>query len=508
METLAAYGGSVAPTVYRVTNLNDSGAGSFRRALEASGPRVVIFEISGAIRLSAPIYVNSPYLTIAGQTAPAPGITIQSYAIYVTTHDVLLQHLRIRHGADTCGSAFEAWGADAFNIVLDHISASWGQDETIYISNPRVPAMNVTVWRSIISEGLNGAMNGGCSEGSPNGSYQSHGLLVYDGTKFVSILQSLFAHNLERNPYASGDTTTYIANNVVYDFDNASATQVIDNEYRAGGRLLSTVVGNYYRRGPSTDFYVSAVGARYLSPSSRLYLSDNALDGGLIPIWDFFLIGDDGADPRVGSPPVSVSGYTPMSSGAAYSLVLSKAGARPNQRDAVDTRTVGEVQTRTGHFLSNPAEVGGFPSLAVNARPLDLPANPHALAQSGYTVLEEWLHDFAAFVEDGTNAAPVPPPPPAPDPLPAPVPDPAPSPTSPSPNGLRVPAASMIIDNVLAAWTIGPAGEILRNGVHMVGGYGSQILWSQGWIYVVGEDGNWWRWTGVTWAFYGPPWSL
>jgi hypothetical protein len=132
------------PTVYRVTNLNDSGPGSFRQGLEISGPRVVIFEISGSIRLRSPVYVNSPYLTIAGQTAPAPGITIQNYAIYVTTHDVLLQHLRIRHGADTCGSAFEAWGANAFNIVLDHVSASWGQDETIYLSNPTVPA-NVTV---------------------------------------------------------------------------------------------------------------------------------------------------------------------------------------------------------------------------------------------------------------------------------------------------------------------------------------------------------------------------
>src|SRR5205823_1623319 len=107
---------------------------------------------------------------------------------------------------------------------------------------------------------------------------------------------------------------------------------------------------------------------------------------------------------RVGSAPVTVSGYAPISSSSAYSLVLAKAGSRPNERDVVDARVVTDVQTGTGLYLRNESEVGGWPVLDVNLRPLNVPANPHTVTSSGYTVLEEWLHGFAALVEDGTNS--------------------------------------------------------------------------------------------------------
>src|SRR4051812_23190260 len=86
MQTRAAYGGTALPTVYRVTNLNDAGSGSLRAALEATGPRVVIFEISGYIDLAQMIRIKSPHITVAGQTAPSPGITLRKFGIEVQTH--------------------------------------------------------------------------------------------------------------------------------------------------------------------------------------------------------------------------------------------------------------------------------------------------------------------------------------------------------------------------------------------------------------------------------------
>ena len=122
-----------------MTNLNDRGPGSLRAAMEARGPRIVIFEVSGTISLSEPIYVTSPFLTVAGQTAPSPGITLRYQPIHVKTHDVVVQHLRIRLGDthQTPGSscAFYLWsdeegnrsspGSMVSNVVLDHMSLSW-----------------------------------------------------------------------------------------------------------------------------------------------------------------------------------------------------------------------------------------------------------------------------------------------------------------------------------------------------------------------------------------------
>ena len=118
--------------ILKVTNLNDGGPGSLRAAKEASGPRIVIFEVSGTISLNSQITVTSPFLTVAGQTAPSPGITVRYAAIRVATHDVVVQHLRVRLG-DTYQSpgsscAFYIWSDEVAtdNVVLDHMSLSWG----------------------------------------------------------------------------------------------------------------------------------------------------------------------------------------------------------------------------------------------------------------------------------------------------------------------------------------------------------------------------------------------
>jgi hypothetical protein len=400
MDTRAAYGGGGTPSILRVTSLNDSGPGSLREALSTEGPRVVIFEVSGTISLDSPLVITSPYLTVAGQTAPTPGITVRNYGVQISTNDVLLQHLRIRPGADTCNNAIEAWGASSFNIVVDHMSTSWGQDEVLVFYNGSRP-MNATVWRSIAAEGLHGAMNGRCG-GSPDGVFESHGILLYDHTKNVSVSQTLFAHNIERNPYPKGDTVSYFANNLFYDWGEGRSAIFGDPD--GSGLLLSTLVGNHFRRGPSTpsDTYIAQ--ARFLASGSQVYRSDNVSDDGGSPISEFSVINGEGVDPTVGTAPVTIPGASPLASGAVYDVVLTSAGARPSDRDAVDIRLINDVKNRTGSYISSQQEVGGWPDLPVNGRTLLLPANPHAASPSGYTNLEVWLHNYSTAVEAPGNA--------------------------------------------------------------------------------------------------------
>jgi hypothetical protein len=395
MQTRAAYGGGVAPVVFRVQNVNDSGVGSLRAAMEASGPRVVIFEISGNIPLSTEIVVTSPYLTVAGQTAPSPGITLQFYGLQIQTHDVLIQHIRIRPGGDTCNIGIEAFQTgNPYNLVFDHLSVSWSQSKN-YVFTNSAQDMNMTVWRNISSEPLyNAPGREGCPSGGAGFAY---GLLFRNNAKNAAVIQTLFAHNSERNPDTSGSAITYSANNYIYDWQTL-ATFYEDPDGVEPPGLLATHVGNAYKTGPSTDTPRYLYGSRYLATGSKVYIADTDVDyTGAVPT-GFTVIGGDGIDPQVGTPPVT-SDYTPVAASAVPTLVLANAGARPTDRDSVDTRIVNEVTNRTGSLIATQADVGGWPALAVNVVPLTLPANPNTVTASGYTNLEVWLHGYAALVE-------------------------------------------------------------------------------------------------------------
>src|SRR5690606_34486625 len=155
-ETVAGRGG----TVYRVTNLNDSGAGSLRACVEAKGPRVCVFEVSGTIKMKTDLGISNPYITIAGQTAPSPGIMLRGGALRISASEVLVQHLRVRAGDDPEGhppsnrdSLKIESPADKpiKNIVVDHCSFSWAIDEVASVWNGYD---NVTLSNNIFSEGL------------------------------------------------------------------------------------------------------------------------------------------------------------------------------------------------------------------------------------------------------------------------------------------------------------------------------------------------------------------
>jgi len=414
MTTRAAYGCGTNPAVLRVTNLNDSGAGSLRDALSATGPRVVVFETSGTIALGSDINIVEPCLTLAGQTAPSPGITVRNGGLNVYAHHVLLQHVRIRPGdggpilpqtSDHDATiVYGAYGHTPHDIVYDHVSLSWGGGKNSIIAANSSTA-NITFWHCILSEALYYAKNVIVTPGQPS----SLGMLIGSSGP-VSIIGNLFAHNSDRNPEIHEGSDVQFVNNVVYDWGKDQTSYPWATFFYVGGPGIwkASVVGNKYIAGPAPSPFTPlyAVGVWSGDSGSQLYMNDNAIDQTRQAVLPFY--NHAGFDPVVSSPPVPLTGITVRPSSMIEGYVLGNAGARPADRDPVDRRIVDEVTNRTGRVISSQDQVGGWPALAVNTRPLTLPANPHAQTSSGYTNLETWLQGYSAAVEAGgvTNQPP------------------------------------------------------------------------------------------------------
>jgi len=237
--TAAGRGGAIL----RVTNLNDAGAGSLRAALEATGPRTVIFEVGGMIDLSDDIYITSPYLTVAGQTAPSPGITLRYAGLQIQTHDVLVQHLRIRVGdlvtpsslGQRDGIQIQNQNTPPYNVVIDHVSLSWNTDKNM---STWYALHDVTISHSIIAEPLWDARG------------QNYNLLIGDYSTNVTVLGNMFAHSDERNPYAKGATGTVVVNNLLYDFSQVGIpADRVDEEYLMKPRRWN--IGSIKRPAPA-----------------------------------------------------------------------------------------------------------------------------------------------------------------------------------------------------------------------------------------------------------------
>jgi len=242
--TSAGRGGSV----YKVTNLKASGPGSLRFCIEASGPRVCVFEVSGTIDISGlgawGLMIKKPYITIAGQTAPSPGITLRGATFVIETHDVLIQHLRFRPGdseGSGCDSGPDNCDAiaivdlrneeDVYNVVIDHCSLSWAIDEVLSLWYPGVH--DVTVRNSIMSEVLHKSHH-------PKGPH-GYGPIIGPNIKNVSMIGNLMAHCAQRNPFLREGTEVVMVNNVIYNYNIATHGRAY------GGLKLSFIVRNIYR---------------------------------------------------------------------------------------------------------------------------------------------------------------------------------------------------------------------------------------------------------------------
>lgn len=450
VETPGGRGG----IVNRVTNLSDSGAGSFRAAVAARAgcvntsatcARFVVFETSGYIPLSSSVIIDSPYLTIAGQTAPSPGISIRNKDIRIDTHDVVMQHLRIRQGdTNGCGglSALYIRNNAPFNVVLDHISVSWSCSTAISINSWSGPQPEgVTIVDSIIAEPLRE------NSGLQNPISGSHAGVIWVGGANCTgtFVRNLVVHASHRTPWVSVGCRFVGFNNVAY---NASAgpnndgvggfVQLCCNESFFPPTPLEAVwIGNIMRAGPNTLPETLPI-AVFLAPryevGSQIYLSDNSgINITLENQWGGVNFcdascSDSGKTPNAATEAniklttlpswFTAFNYNIMANASVQASVLAHAGARPLDRDAVDTRVVADVTQLDGSWIDTPAQVGGFPTLAVNRQTYNVPTNPNNPGTCGTTttgvaraILECDLEAKARALEPATlgQATPSPP---------------------------------------------------------------------------------------------------
>lgn len=405
-------------TVYRVTTLAASGEGSLRACVDARGPRVCVFEVSGTIRLPDDLTIRNPLLTIAGQTAPSPGITLRGAGLLVKASDVLVQHIRVRPGDDAAGEPvinrdalkIEAPESSPINgVVIDHCTFTWSTDE---IASAWQYWNNISLLNNIFAEALHESIH-------PEGKH-GFGVLIGPVNGNATLAGNLMASMESRMPMTAA-TRTVIVNNVIYNWGNTA----IDLQSR-GAVTQNSVVGNVFMRGPDTKGD-AAIGLRAdastLRPGSKVFLSDNLAPDATSDPWSLAtsIYGSLRlTDFRSGAPLAWPAGMTtlPTSDNVVRENVLRFSGARPADRDSADRRIVAQVRDGTGRIINCVApdgtarcnrNGGGWPVLAENHRPLTLPANPNGMTASGYTNLEVWLQSMSAQVEGRSARLPEPP---------------------------------------------------------------------------------------------------
>ena len=239
-------------TICRVTSLSDTAwparPNTLRHCVETSTePRFVIFEISGTITLGqGPLVVRHPYITIAGQTAPSPGIVIRGPGLVIDTHDVVVQHVRIRVG-NVPHEPIGLWLRDDANkVVVDHVSVSWSVWTAVAVSAFRAghPIGEVTVIDSIVAEalacsGVNSAVPCEAPSYPSKGWTNSRGILIGDSWGHaqpkVTLMRNISAHNNDRHPEIYGGTQTFIVNNLIYNPSQTPLSSVYFQDFAKKG---------------------------------------------------------------------------------------------------------------------------------------------------------------------------------------------------------------------------------------------------------------------------------
>ncbi|HYM85141.1 MAG TPA: hypothetical protein VET30_00245, partial [Pseudoxanthomonas sp.] len=252
--------------ILRVTTLATDGPGSFAEAVNSKGARTVVFEVGGVIDLGTKtLRIVEPDLTIAGQTAPAPGITLVRGGLDIATSNVIVRHLRVRPGdagkPRRSGFDFDAISTVAGkDIIVDHCSLTWATDEGLSASGPRFPAggKNSEDFRNATSRRItfsNNLIAEGLAHSSHGKGEHSKGSLIHDHVQDILIVGNLYAHNYERNPLFKGGVRGQVINNLIYNpgvrvaHYNLIAEEWIGHDYENGQMVLR---GNVVRAGPST----------------------------------------------------------------------------------------------------------------------------------------------------------------------------------------------------------------------------------------------------------------
>ncbi len=373
-----------------MTNRNDSGPGSFRDAFdENSANRIIVFDVAGTIELTSDNIdiKNLENYYIAGQTAPGP-VTIYGDMVQLThssgkeNRNVVLRYPSFRKGTGDNSDAITFAGSGlGTNLILDHVSASWSEDEILSVANNNT---NVTVQYSMINDALV--------------SNHAYGSLIRPRIDSqVTFHHNLYANNASRQArfgtYNGETLTADFRNNVVYNFrDRASYT---------GGSSESdqeqtdvNYVGNYIVAGPGTQGNPNVAYSVDKNVDTRVYQSGNFIDpnknsslDGSDTGWSMFVVNNptDQTLTQMTSP-FATPVVTTQSAPDAYDQVVNYVGNWWWNRDAIDTRVIGNVQNFTGVPIGasgpNASELNGLLSAPEVSHPADYDADYDGMADA------------------------------------------------------------------------------------------------------------------------------
>jgi hypothetical protein len=397
--------------VLKVTNLEDSGPGSLRAAVDAKGPRTIVFDVAGTIALKTPLKISQGRVTIAGQTAPGGGITLRDQTLVVAADDVIIRFIRSRLGDESKVESDAIWISKGRRIILDHVSASWSVDETLSASarygSPDEGFFDLTVQWSIISESLRHSVHAKGDHG--------YGSLIRGGQgSKISFHHNLWANHVARMPrpgnYDGPDKDPVGAliefrSNVFYNWGKGYAGYDADK----AAMVAYNFVDNAYVQGPDSEKPVAFNESNSLA---RAWFAGNSMNG-VIPTDPWSLVTGLQVEGYRQAGPIDIAPVTPDPAASAYERVLAEAGASVF-RDAVDARVVEGVRARTGAIIDSQSAVGGWPALPAGlaapdtdgdgmpdawerARGLN-PAQPDGTADrdgDGWTNLEDYLAQAA-----------------------------------------------------------------------------------------------------------------
>ncbi|RZL50254.1 MAG: polysaccharide lyase [Pedobacter sp.] len=344
-----------------VKNLNDSGPGSLRDACEQGGARIVVFNVAGIIRIKTPLIIRAPYITIAGQTAPGDGVCVAGESVWINTHDVVVRFMRFRRGETFVGRRDDAIGGNPVgNIMIDHVSASWGLDENMSMYRhmyndstgkieDKLATVNITIQNSIFAEALD---------------TWNHAFGSTLGGENCTFMRNLWADNGARNPSIGWNGIFNFANNVIFNWNNRSTD---GGDYTA----LYNIINNYYKPGPVTDLK-EPISYRILKPESgrsklpyvvygRAFVDGNIIEGNEKVTknnWDGGVQVEDKkgnlmtyaqSEPYFAAmrvyKPFPMAKITILPTLEAKNYVLTNVGANLPKRDPVDVRVIEQVKT-------------------------------------------------------------------------------------------------------------------------------------------------------------------
>jgi hypothetical protein len=371
--------------ILRVTTLAASGPGSLREALEAQGPRTVVFEVGGVIDMGGQsLVIRNPFLTVAGQTAPSPGISVIKAETLVAASEVLIQHIRFRPGefgrpkkggGDQDG--ISTVGA-VKNVIVDHCSISWATDENLSASGPRFTGSTPEQWRAGTSHQITFSHNllyESLSNSVHEKGEHSKGSLIHDNTSGVLIYRNVYASNRERNALFKGGAQGAMVNNLIFNpgtravHYNLHAGEWGDKPHQAGRLVL---VGNVLRHGPDTLPHTPLFTLRG-EGDVELFLHDNiATDPAGRAVPPTANLNPAKAQIRVVAEPRLPADVRAMPAAQLEAELPKAVGARPWDRDALDTRLLRDVAAGRGRIIDSEVENAlGYPKHAPTRRAFD-----------------------------------------------------------------------------------------------------------------------------------------